>query len=426
MSFQQGLSGLSVASTNLDVIGNNIANANTAGFKQSQAQFTDIFANSLGGSGSSQVGIGSRVATVAQAFNQGNISSTNNPLDIAINGQGFFRMNEGGVISYSRNGQFRVDGNGFLTDANGANLTGYAADTTGNIVASQPTNLKLSTSELAPQMTSSFKMGFNLDSRETARTTGTPPTLLPFDATNPSTYNFTTSGDIFDSLGNSHIFSIFFQKSDATANTWTAYATVDGEVNAGLPVGVALGGAASQALTFDGTGTLTSPTTPITVSVDWTTINPTLGATSPLNFSLDLSAATQYGSASGKNSISQDGFTSGRLAGFTTAADGVIQGSYSNGQTRTLGQIVLANFVNPQGLSPVGDGRWVETPDSGQPVVGPPETGTLGSLQASAIEDANVDLTTELVKMITAQRMYQANAKSIETQDAVLQTLVNL
>lgn len=419
MGFQHGLSGLSAAATNLDVIGNNIANANTTGFKQSQAQFTDIFANSLGGSGSSHVGIGSRVSTIAQAFNQGNISPTNNPLDIAINGQGFFRMNEGGVISYSRNGQFRVDGNGFLTDAGGANLTGYTADTDGNIIASQPANLRLSTSDLAPQVTSTYSMSFNLDSRKDL------PAVTVFDANNADSYSSTTSGTIIDSLGNSHILSIYFQKS--AANTWSTYATVDGKVDAaGMPDGVILGGAASQALTFDGTGTITSPTTPITVSVDWATINPMLGATSPLDFSLDLTAATQYGSDFGVNSISQDGFTSGRLAGFTTAADGVIQGSYSNGQSRTLGQIVLANFINPQGLSPVGEGRWAEAPDSGQPLVGPPKSGTLGVLQASAVEDANVDLTTELVKMITAQRMYQANAKSIETQDAVLQTLVNL
>lgn len=418
MGFQHGLSGLSAASTNLDVIGNNIANANTAGYKQSQAQFTDIFASSLGGAGASQVGIGSRISTIAQEFNQGNISPTSNPLDIAINGQGFFRMDDDGVISYSRNGQFRVDGNGFLTDARGANLTGYMADANGDIVASEPANLKLTTSDLAPQVTTTYDMGFNLDSREDIPT-------LAFDATNTESYNWPTSGTIIDSLGNSHIFSIFFQKT--AANSWATYATVDGAVDgSGLPVGITLGGSASQTLTFDGNGALTSPTTPFTVSVDLSTIDPTLGATSPLEFELDLSTATQFGSDFGVNSLSQDGYTSGRLAGFTTSADGVIQGSYSNGQTKTLGQIVLANFVNPQGLNPIGDGRWVETPDSGQPLVGPPKSGTLGALQSSAIEDANVDLTTELVKMITAQRMYQANAKSIETQDAVLQTLVNL
>lgn len=416
MSFQHGLSGLSAASTNLDVIGNNVANANTVGFKQSQAQFTDIFANSLGGSGSSQVGIGARVSTIAQSFTQGNISPTSNPLDIAINGQGFYRMDEGGVISYSRNGQFHVDGNGFLTNTNGANLTGYAADANGNIDASKPTNLRLTTSDLTPQATSTFELGVNLKSGVD------PAAITTFSVNDDDTFNWQTSGKIIDSLGNEHLLATYFQKSDA--NKWNVYATIDGKVDAnGAPEGVTL---SSQALEFDGTGALISPIAPISVSVDWATIDSTLGADSPMDFSFDLTTVTQYGSDFGINSIFQDGFTSGRLAGFTTAADGVIQGSYTNGQTRTLGQIVLANFVNPQGLNPIGDGRWVETPNSGQPVVGPPKTGTLGALQASAVEDANVDLTTELVKMITAQRMYQANAKSIETQDAVLQTLVNL
>ncbi len=416
MGFQHGLSGLSAASTNLDVIGNNVANVNTAGFKQSQAQFTDIFANSLGGSGSSQVGIGARVSTIAQSFTQGNISPTSNPLDIAINGQGFYRMDEGGVISYSRNGQFHVDGNGFLTNANGANLTGYTADVNGNIDASKPTSLKLTTSDLTPQATSTFELGVNLKSGVD------PAAITTFSVNDDDTFNWQTSGNIVDSLGNEHRLATYFQKSDA--NKWNVYAAIDGKVDVnGAPQGVTL---SSQALEFDGTGALISPTAPISVSVDWATIDSTLGADSPMDFSFDLTTVTQYGSDSGINSIFQDGFTSGRLAGFTTAADGVIQGSYTNGQTRTLGQIVLANFVNPQGLNPVGDGLWVETPNSGQPVVGPPKTGTLGALQASAVEDANVDLTTELVKMITAQRMYQANAKSIETQDAVLQTLVNL
>lgn len=421
MSFQQGLSGLSAASTNLDVIGNNISNANTAGYKQSQAQFTDIFANSLNGAGSSNtlVGSGSRVSTVAHIFSQGNISPTSNPLDIAINGQGFFRMDDGGVISYSRNGQFRLDGNGFVTDANGINLTGYTADGNGNIAASQPTKLKFSTADIPPQVTSTYNMGFNLDSRKAA------PAVTTFDANNPNSYSNTTSGTINDSLGNSHIFSIYFQKS-ATAGTWNTYATVDGKVDAaGAPIGVTL---ASTALTFDKNGALTppTPTTPFNVTVDLSAINPALGAGSPLIFALDLTTATQFGSDFSVNSLSQNGFASGQLAGFTTSADGVVQGSYSNGQTRSLGQIILANFVNPQGLNPIGDGRWIETPNSGQPVVGPPKTGTLGALQASAVEDANVDLTSELVKMITAQRMYQANAKSIETQNAVMQTLVNL
>ncbi|MEI2657330.1 MAG: flagellar hook protein FlgE [Nitrosomonas sp.] len=419
MSFQQGLSGLNTSSTNLDVIGNNIANVNTVGFKQSQAQFTDVFANSLSGSGSSQVGIGAKVATIAQTFSQGNITQTNNPLDIAISGQGFFRMSDGGAISYSRDGQFRANGDGFITNSKGLNLTGYMADATGNIIASGPTNLKLSTSDLAPKPTSSYAVGVNLDSRLDL------PAVATFDATNPKSYNKTTSGTVVDSLGNSHQFALFFQKT--AANTWNTFATIDGKVDAaGLPIGVTLGGAASQALQFDSTGAIDPTATPFTVSVDLATINPTLGATSPLDFSLDLTSSTQFGSDFGVNSLIQDGYAPGRLAGFSTTADGIIQGNYTNGQTKTIGQIVLANFFNPQGLAPAGDGRWEETADSGQPVVGTPKSGTLGALQSSAVEDANVDLTHELVKMITAQRMYQANAKTIETQDTVLQTLVNL
>lgn len=211
MSFQHGLSGLSVSSTNLDVIGNNVANANTIGYKESQAQFTDIYANSLAGSGASEIGIGSRVATVAQGFNQGGIKPTSNPLDVAINGNGFFRVNDGGVVSYSRNGQFLVDAKGFLVNATGSNVTGYMADQDGNVVASQLANLNLTSTDITPKPTSAFDLGFNLNSNSIPPTTN-PTTLMPFDVNNPKSYNNTTSGEIFDSLGNSHVLSVYFQK----------------------------------------------------------------------------------------------------------------------------------------------------------------------------------------------------------------------
>ncbi|SFP37288.1 flagellar hook protein FlgE [Nitrosomonas cryotolerans] len=421
MGFQHGLSGISAAAANLDVIGNNIANTNTVGFKQSQAQFSEVFANSLSTS-NRQAGMGTEVSTIAQQFTQGNISTTDNPLDIAINGKGFFRMSDAGNISYSRNGQFHVDSAGFIVNANNLNLTGFMADPAGKITAATPTNLKLTTANLAPQATSSFTSELNLDSR-----TPVSVPISAFDATDPTTYASTTSGSIFDSLGNSHIFSLFFQKNDT--NSWNAYATVDGAMDgamdedSGLPISIKLGGAEGepQKFTFDKDGVLTTPDKPVDVFV--TLANDTV---SPLKFKLDLTKATQFGEKFSVNSLVQDGSSSARLAGFSVSEDGMISGNYTNGAVRTLGQTVLANFSNPQGLASLGGNQWAETASSGQALVGPPQSGTLGSLQSAAVEDSNVNLTDELVNMITAQRVYQANAKSIETQDAVLQTLVNL
>ncbi|OQW38502.1 MAG: flagellar biosynthesis protein FlgE [Proteobacteria bacterium SG_bin4] len=426
MGFQHGLSGLNAASTNLDVIGNNIANANTAGFKQSIAQFSDIFANSMEGTDSAQIGIGAKISSIAQQFGQGNITPTSNPLDIAIQSQGFFRMSDNGAVSYSRNGQFHIDDSGFIVDASGANLTGYMADENGDIQAgSIPTNLKFSTADLAPQATTTFDVGFNLDARKVGVATA-------FSATDPKTYESTTSGTVIDSLGNSHVLSLFFKKSDTVAKTWTAYATIDGKVTtAGLPVGVTIAGNPSQTMVFDDEGVLDDSVTPnatskLDVEIDFSAIDPLFSGKTPQTVKLDLTAATQFGSAFGVNALTQDGYTSGRMSGFTISADGIILGNYSSGQTKTLGQIVLANFVNPQGLVPIGDGHWAESPASGEPLVGVPKTGNLGSLQSNAIEESNVDLTAELVKMISAQRMYQASAKQIETQDQIIQTITQI
>ncbi|MGG7054086.1 flagellar hook protein FlgE [Nitrosomonas sp. ANs5] len=422
MGFQHGLSGLKAASTKLEVVGNNIANVNVVGFKQSQAQFSDVFANSLGGaSGSNHVGIGTRVSTIAQEFSQGNITMSNNPLDIAIAGKGFFRMNDNGAISYTRNGQFQLDKDGFLVNADNINVTGYPANANGQIITTAPANLQLSTAELTPQATQSFGLGVNLDSR-----TDVPAPLPAFDATNPATYANSTSGAIYDSLGNSHTLTFYFQKIDASApplvqSNWNVYAALNGDIN-----DVELAGAAAGAplpISFDGNGALTLPAAPIEVSV---TLPPVLGANSPFNFKLDLTSSTQFGSQFGVNKMSQDGFTSGRLAGFSVGDDGVIQGNYTNGVNRAMGQVVLANFANPNGLRPLGRNQWVETGESGLPLVGVPLSGTLGALQSAAIEESNVDLTNELVSLITAQRVYQANAKTIQTQDTVLQTLVNI
>ncbi len=423
MSFQQGLSGLNAASKQLEVIGNNVANANTVGFKQSRAEFADVFANSLAGGGGTQIGIGTNLSTVAQQFTQGNVTSSNNSLDIAINGGGFFRMTNNSAVTYSRNGQFKMDKSGFIVDAANKHLTGYATDSAGVLQKGAPVDLNISTADLQPKASVKIVGLVNLDSRKAT------PAITPFNPTDPTTYNDSTAVTVFDSLGNSHTLQSFFVK-DPAPNVWKIYTTADGISTTVLP-------AATATLTFPATGTGVSPTsvpaspTPVTFAP----LNPpTPPATTPtvptgaaqMNLTLDYSGSTQFGSNFSINSLSQDGYTSGRLAGFNTGADGTITGRYSNGQSRTLGQVVLASFSNPNGLQSLGGNAWSESSTSGAPLVGVPNSGTLGVLQSSAVEDSNTDLTAELVNLITAQRYYQANAQTIKTQDQVLQTLVNL
>jgi len=420
MAFQQGLSGLNAASKSLDVIGNNIANANTVGFKASQAQFADVYANSLLGGGGNAVGIGTQISTVAQQFAQGNISSTNNPLDIAINGNGFYRLSDNGVITYSRNGQFQLDHSGFVVNSQGLRLTGYGADSNGLIIPSNPTDLRIDTADIAPQSTTAMDATMNLDSRSTV------PVTTPFSATDPTSYNNSTSVTVYDTLGNPHLLSLYFVKT-ATPNGWNTHATVDGTPAANINLGAGAG--AAVPLAFSTSGVLTTAM-PLTATIDLAAVAADLGtvngAATPLTFDIDFRGTTQFGARFGVSSLSQDGYTSGRLAALGVSEEGVIQGRYSNGQSRNIGQIVLASFNNPQGLKPLGDNQWSESATSGPAAVGAPASGSLGTLQAAAVEDSNVDLTAELVNMITMQRAYQANAQTIKTQDSLLQTLVNL
>ena len=406
MSFQQGLSGLNAASKNLDTIGNNVANANTVGFKQSQAQFADVFANSLSGGSNIQSGIGVKVATIAQQFNQGVITATSNPLDVAINGNGFFRLSSQEGISYTRNGQFHPDKDGFIVNSSGMRLTGYSANTAGTINTSAPADLRISTADLPPAATTKVSGVVNLDSRELA--------LSPaaFDLADPTTYHSTTSVSIHDSLGNASTLSAYFLKTGT--NSWDIFAANEGSLlNGGASVG---------ALNFLSNGALD----PSSSSIFSMTAPVSTGGTNPLAFNLDFTGTTQFGSDFGVNALAQDGYTSGRLTGFAVGADGAIRGSYSNGEFLTLGQVALANFANPQGLEMRGNNTWTESAASGAALVGVPNTGGLGVLQSGAVEDSNVELTSELVNMITAQRIYQANAQTIKTQDQLLQTIVNL
>jgi len=413
MGFEQALSGLTAASQNLDTIGNNIANASTIGFKDVRAEFADVYASSLWGASSTQIGIGTAVAAVTPEFTQGNITTTGNPLDVAINGGGFFREVKNGIVSYSRDGQFSLDANGFIVSPGGNQITGYPANAAGTISSAPPVPLSLSQSPVPPSATTTASVSLNLNAASTPI-----PVTTPFSAANSSSYNSSTSMTVYDTQGNSHTVSLYFVNT--ASNNWSVYATADGtQVPGAGGAGTALG-----TLAFNGSGTLT-PATNVAMPVSMTITN---GANSPLKFPVNFPVAStsQYGVPFSVSANTQDGYATGQLAGFSIGADGVISGRYTNGQTRAQGQIALASFTNPQGLIAQGGNQFSESAASGAPVVGAPGSGSMGAVQSGALESSTVDLTTELVNMITAQRVYQANAETVKTQDQVQQTLMNL
>ncbi|EIP89628.1 flagellar hook protein FlgE [Burkholderia humptydooensis MSMB43] len=401
------------ASSNLDVIGNNIANANTVGFKGSTAQFSDMYANSVASAVNNPIGIGTMLASVQQQFSQGTITSSTSSLNVAINGNGFFQMSNNGVLTYSRDGTFQRDKNGYIVNSQGLSLMGYQADKNGVINTAQTVPLQAPTNNMAPTATTRISGQFNLNSQDTV------PTKTPFDYADSTTYNFQTAVQVYDSLGGSQQVNMYFVKS--AAGTWEAYAGVKNQTPTDLGT-----------VTFDTSGaikstTLAGSTTPTTTLGQFQfSIPNTDGSATPQALTLDLTGTTQYGGKDGVTNLAPDGFASGTLTTFTIGNDGKLTGNYSNGQTATLGQIVLANFNNPNGLVNIGNNQYVETAASGVPQISAPGSTNHGTLQGSALENSNVDLTSQLVNLITAQRNYQANAQTIKTQQAVDQTLINL
>ncbi|MBV7536903.1 flagellar hook protein FlgE [Duganella sp. sic0402] len=514
--FQQGLSGLNAASKSLDVIGNNIANASTVGFKSSQAQFADLYANSLNGVSGNNPGIGVTVSKLAQQFTQGNLESSSNPLDVAINGGGFFRLVVNGAVQYSRNGQFHEDSNHTLVNAQGAVLTGYLSNTAGVIQLGAPVPLTLDKSDLKPVQTTEANFQLNLSSASLV------PAKSPFDANNPETYNKQTVLNVYDSLGTSHIMTTYYVKTDA--NTWDVYAAADNKevVSAGVAAALnnntdvvaarlayntavktvppvdadiavaagtyaavardaivaaaqAAGGSEAQieainaayaaidpgptgsitgktpddingllaaattvpavkvgTLLFTKTGALDPQamalleppqTLPFQIQLP---IFPATGAEEPMTVSTTFEKTTQYGSVTNDLGSTQNGYSAGSWQRYSIDENGVILGQYSNGKSRAMGQIAMANFASVDGLTPLGNNAWAESSTSGPPTIGVPNAGSMGQLRSSMVETSNTDLTAELVNMITAQRVYQANAQTIKTEDSILQTLVNL
>ncbi|MEK9953325.1 MAG: flagellar hook protein FlgE [Curvibacter sp.] len=405
MGFQQGLSGLNATSRNLDVIGHNIANANTTGMKASRAEYGELIASSLGASGGGTRGIGVEVTTVSQQFTQGNISVTNNDLDVAINGAGFLQLRQpDGSFAYTRAGELKLDRFGYIVTNTGAQVLGYQTDLAGNRLSFALNPLQLPTAApIGASQTTSITAEFNLDAEAAVWNSTVPPTPL-------TTYGTSLSG--YDSQGVAIPVSLYMRKIGN--DQWEVYTD---------PTSAATATASTVAtLNFGVNGQLAS-TVPATITVPMTSPNPAIGT---FNVTLNVPNATQFGSRFAVSDLTQDGYPPGELVGLKIEESGVIMARYSNGETQAAGQFALANFRNIQGLAPQGNGVWIETLESGQPILGAPGEGKFGTLRAGALEDSNVDLTAELVNMMTAQRAYQANAQTIKTQDQVLQTLVNL
>ena len=425
MGFQQGLSGLNASSKNLDVIGHNIANANTTGYKASRAEFAEMVASAIGTSGGNSSGIGVEVGAVAQQFSQGNLSITGNNLDLAINGSGFFKlMQADGTPAYTRAGNFKLDKVGNMVTNDNARVMGYPIDpNTGLRTASEPEPLRFPTGQPIPaKQTSQITVALNLDARA-PDAAGNPAATPPIPATPRATYG--TSVNVYDSQGVAKPVNLYFQKT-ATANTWDVYDQLDNPTAVPPVVATPIG-----QITFDNNGAIVSPVAPppatgfqLPVTINPTPPNP--NGLPAYNVAVDIGKVTQFGTKFAVSDLTQDGYTAGELTGINVSESGMVMTRYSNGVTRAEGQVALANFRNPQGLVSVGGNNWVESFESGQPVVGAPTDGSFGALRSGALEESNVDLTAELVNMMTAQRAYQANAQTIKTQDQVMSTLVNL
>jgi flagellar hook protein FlgE len=431
MGFAQGVSGLTAAASNLDVIGNNISNSGTIGFKSGAAQFSDVYAGSA-------VGLGTEVTNISQNFNAGSIQTSSKPLDMAIvGGDGFFRTTSAsGEISFTRNGQFNADKEGFIVNAGGSRLTGFAVDATGGISGGAPKALVIPTASIAPNPTSKVAAQFNIDSRAIV------PTVTPFNANDSASYSYANSLTVFDSLGNSHELSTFFAKTDSATSAWNVFATADGYplTSAGVIKGATPPAAPPATadsdilakLTFNTNGTLNTVTNAAgAASAPANTLNITgldfKNGSAPLTTAITITGTTQFGTTNDVKALTQNGFTSGQLTSFAIDVDGKIQGKYSNEQTALLGQVVVSSFANPNGLINRGGNSWSQSPASGQPLTVVPGAGTKsGSISSGSLEGSNVDLTSELVNLVIAQRTYQANAQTVKTQDQVLQTLINI
>ncbi len=435
MSFNTGLSGLHAANKQMDVTGNNIANVATTGFKSSRAEFADIYAASKLGTGQNSIGNGVNLATVSQQFTQGDVNGSGGILDMAIQGSGFFvQKGSDGSLAYTRSGAFRADKDGYITNNTGTSrLQGYAADADGKIIKRGLTDLQLNLSNLPPKASTKVDSTSNLNASERV----IDQAAKPFNPTDTSTFTTQYSTTLYDAQGNAHPMVQYLVKTDG--NKWNAYTLIDGRNPDGsAPTGTPSTPPVPSTLTFDGAGRLTSVVTAgvsdkILTITGWVPGTVTGGvwkangaAANPTGIAVNIANTTQYNSATYRNPPFTDGYASGQITGLKIDGNGVLFATFSNQQSKAVGQISLASFNNEQGLQPGGGTTWRETFASGQPGYDAPQTGTLGSIKANALENSNVNLTNELVDLIKAQSNYQANAKTISTESTILKTLIQM
>lgn len=418
---QIGVSGLRAESEALGVVGDNVANVSTVGFKRQRSEFEDVLTRN----GGESTGQGVRQNEVRQLFTQGSLAQTGVETDVALSGEGFFVLN--GTVNgmtgsfYTRAGQFRLDASGTLVDPSGLAVMGRPARADGTFAASV-SKLAIPPGSIAAQATSSLQIAANFDA-------SAPVATLPFDPQDPNaTANFSTAIQVFDSLGTGHAVDVYFVKNGD--NQWEYHALANGdELNP--PLSGTKSEIGSGALTFTSDGALSALTVAQPISVSFN------GATATQAISVDfgstvssggsgLDGTTQFSMPSGISAQSQDGRASGALSGISIAADGTVQGLYTNGERAAIGQILIAKFRSQEGLVRAGNGLFAETRESGSAVLGAPGSGGRGSLSAGALETSNVDLGEEFVDMIRHQRAFSADSKVISTADEMLSELMQL
>ena len=441
MSFNIALSGLAAAQKDLDTTANNIANVNTTGFKESRAEFADVYAGSIFSPGRTKVGDGVTTSQVAQQFSQGALKFTQNSLDMAITGDGFFAMTPDLAsrdMTFTRSGAFKLSKDNFIVDNNGNLLQGYPVDpatgSASSVSLSTTKPIQIPSTAGAPRSTSNVYLTMNLNSTLTAPSGG----WATFNPTDKSTYNTgsTTSTTVYDSLGEPHVLSFYFRRTaTATDNDWEVYAVFDDKTATPPAAGSYFG---PVTLNFDANGI---PVTPTSTSlpdlvVPAASLNTTNYLTNGAQFTSNLTVnfsneagtnfPTQYASKFEVGSLNQDGTTVGRLTSIDIDASGKVMASYSNGDQTFLSQVTVVKFANPQGLTQSGNTSWKQSLRSGEALAGEANTGTLGAINSSALENSNVNLTNELVDLIAAQRNFQANSRALEVNSSLQQTVLQI